>query len=86
MATQFAPQIDRVRQPVKLREMHNHHFDSTVWNDFAYRDDDIVIATYGKSGTTWTQQIVAQLLFAANPEVNISELSPWLDLRVPPPR
>jgi aryl sulfotransferase len=84
MATQFAPQRDRVRQPVKLREMHNHHFDSTVWNDFAYRDDDIVIATYGKAGTTWTQQIVAQLLFAASPGVNISELSPWLDLRVPP--
>jgi len=49
--------------PRKTREMHNHHFDSTVWNDFAFRDDDIVIATYGKSGTTWMQQIVGQLIF-----------------------
>ena len=49
--------------PVKTRELHNHHFDSTIWNDFAFRDDDIVIATYAKSGTTWTQQIVGQLIF-----------------------
>jgi aryl sulfotransferase len=32
--------------------------DSTIWNQFRFRDDDIVIATYGKSGTTWLQQIV----------------------------
>ena len=44
--------------PVKTREIHNHHLNSTVWNDFKFRDDDIVIATYGKSGTTWMQQIV----------------------------
>ena len=49
--------IDRSR-PRKTRELHNHHFDSTIWNDFAFRSDDIVIGTYGKSGTTWTQQIV----------------------------
>jgi aryl sulfotransferase len=70
--------------PVKTREMHNHHFDSTIWNDFAFRDDDIVIATYAKSGTTWTQQIVAQLLFDGAEEVAVAEISPWLDLRVPP--
>ncbi len=49
--------------PVKSREFQNHHFDSTIWNDFEFRDDDIIIATYAKSGTTWLQQIVAQLLF-----------------------
>ena len=32
--------------PVKKRELHNHHFDSTVWNDLQFRDDDIVVATY----------------------------------------
>ena len=78
MATTIAP------APQKTRELHNHHFDSTIWNDFRFRDDDIVIATYGKSGTTWTQQIVGQLLFGGDPTINVSELSPWLDLRVPP--
>jgi len=70
--------------PAKTRELHNHHFDSTVWNDFQFREDDIVIATYGKSGTTWTQQIVAQLLFNGSADTEVANLSPWLDLRVPP--
>src|SRR4051812_38339351 len=48
--------------PRKTRELQNHHMDSTVWNDFQFRDDDVIVATYGKSGTTWTQQIVGQIL------------------------
>jgi aryl sulfotransferase len=70
--------------PVKTREMHNHHMDSTIWDVFDHRDDDIIIATYAKSGTTWAQQIVAQLLFNGHNETPVSEMSPWLDLRVPP--
>jgi aryl sulfotransferase len=70
--------------PRKTRDLHNHHFDSTIWNDLAFRDDDVVIATYAKSGTTWTQQIVAQMLFGGDPTLSVAELSPWLDLRVPP--
>lgn len=70
--------------PQKTRELRNHHFDSTVWNDFAFRDDDIVIATYAKSGTTWLQQIVGQLVFNGATDVPVAELSPWVDLRVPP--
>ncbi|MCI0432012.1 MAG: sulfotransferase domain-containing protein [Rhodospirillales bacterium] len=70
--------------PQKTREMHSHHFDSTIWHDLAFRDDDIVIATCGKSGTTWTQQIVGQLLFNGAPDVPVAQVSPWLDLRVPP--
>jgi aryl sulfotransferase len=70
--------------PQKTREFHNHHFDSTIWNDFRFRDDDIVVATYAKSGTTWMQQILAQMLFGPDPDLEVAELSPWLDLRVPP--
>jgi aryl sulfotransferase len=70
--------------PRKTRELHNHHFDSTIWNDFKFRDDDIVIATYAKSGTTWVQQIVSQLMFNGEEGLEVAEMSPWLDLRVPP--
>jgi len=70
--------------PVKTRELHNHHFDSTIWNDFVFRPDDVVIATYAKSGTTWMQQIVGQLMFGPDPALAVAEMSPWLDLRVPP--
>jgi aryl sulfotransferase len=70
--------------PVKLRDLHNHHFDSTVWDGFAFRPDDIVIGTYAKSGTTWVQQIVGQLVFGGAPDVPVAEISPWVDLRVPP--
>jgi aryl sulfotransferase len=72
--------------PRKTRELHNHHFDSTIWNDFVFRDDDIVVATYAKSGTTWTQQIIGQLIFEGDASVPVAEMSPWLDLRVPAKR
>ena len=71
--------------PLKTREMHNHHMNSAAWNGFKFRDDDIVVATYAKSGTTWMQQIVAQLIFAGAEGVNVGHLSPWVDLRVLPP-
>jgi aryl sulfotransferase len=75
---------DTTLWPKKTRELRNHHFDSTIWNDFRFRDDDIIIATYAKSGTTWVQQIVAQMLLGPDPGLEVAEMSPWLDLRVPP--
>ena len=75
---------ETMKWPEKTRELHNHHFDSTIWNDLKFRDDDIVIATYAKAGTTWMQQIVAQLLFDGDPDIAVAEMSPWVDLRVPP--
>ena len=75
---------DNIQWPQKTRDMHNHHFDSTGWNDFPFRDDDIVISTYAKSGTTWMQQIIAQMLFGGDPGLEVAEMSPWIDLRVPP--
>jgi aryl sulfotransferase len=75
---------DAIQWPEKTREMHNHHFDSTFWDDFEFRDDDIVIATYAKSGTTWVQQIVSQLIFDGAEGLEVAHMSPWIDLRIPP--
>jgi aryl sulfotransferase len=70
--------------PRKTREMKTAFFDSTIWNDFHYRNDDIIIVSYAKSGTTWVQQIVGQLLFNGASDLDIATLSPWLDHRLPP--
>ncbi len=75
---------ETVSWPKKTREFVHNHFDSSIWNDFAFRDDDIIIATYAKSGTTWLQQIVAQLIFNGKTGLNVAEMSPWIDFRLPP--
>lgn len=70
--------------PHKTRDFANHHMDSTYWDGFAFRDDDVIVSTYAKSGTTWAQQIVAQLIFAGDPDVSVAEISPWWDMRIVP--
>lgn len=77
--------MQQIAWPQKKREMFSHHFNSTIWNDFTFRNDDIIIATYAKSGTTWLQQIISQLIFNGQAGLDVSDMSPWLDLRVPPP-
>ena len=71
--------------PVKSRDIRNRHMDSRVWDRFAFRDGDVVVASYAKSGTTWVQQIVGQLIHDAAEAVPIRDLSPWLDYRLTPP-
>ena len=70
--------------PLKTRELQNHHMDSTIWNEFEFRNDDIIIGTYAKAGTTWTQQIVGQLIYEGDPDLQTETLTPWLDVRVMP--
>ena len=75
---------DDISWPEKTREMQNNHMDSTFWNEFAFRDDDIIISTWAKAGTTWVQQILSQLIFNAEEGLPVADMSPWIDLRVPP--
>lgn len=70
--------------PQEKREIHNHHMDTTIWKDFTYRDDDVIIASYPKAGTTWVQQIIGQLLFDGEEGLEIWKMSPWLDIRIVP--
>lgn len=71
-------------QPQKIRELEHALLNSNIWNHFKFRDGDIIIATYPKSGTTWMQQIVAQLLFQGQEDLDIANLSPWVELQVIP--
>ena len=32
----------------KTGELKHQYFDSALWNDFPFRDDDIVVGTYAK--------------------------------------
>ena len=75
---------DNIAWPEKTGELYHNHFDSTLWNDFPFRDDDIIISTYAKSGTTWVQQILAQLIFNGATDLTVAEMSPWVDFRLPP--
>lgn len=73
-----------IQRPEKNREMQNHHMDSSIWSDLKFRDDDIVVATYGKTGTTWTQQMIVQMLLGPDANLEPAKLSPWLDMRLLP--
>ncbi|MHB1946557.1 MAG: sulfotransferase domain-containing protein [Gammaproteobacteria bacterium] len=70
--------------PRKTRELQNFLMDSTRWNNFQFRDDDIVIATWSKSGTTWVQQIISQLIFKGDGSIFGQTLSPWIEFQLMP--
>ena len=68
--------------PERTREYRNHHLDSTRWDQFVPRDDDIFVTTAYKAGTTWTQRILAALILGPKPlPARLSEISPWVDAR-----
>ena len=73
-----------MNQPQLLHTYQNHTLDSTRWDTFQPRDDDIIIATPYKSGTTWMQEIVLHLVFIGSEIPYREEVSPWLDARFRP--
>lgn len=57
--------------------------DSARWEGFEFRDGDIVISTPPKSGTTWTQMMVALLVFGSSDFPRpLSEISLWVDMQL----
>lgn len=62
------------------RIVRTWHMDSRLWDAYRPRLGDVVIATYPKCGTTWTQRIVSLLIFQS-PEPKPMALSPWIDER-----
>jgi aryl sulfotransferase len=69
-------------EPQRTHEYRNHHLDSTRWDGFVPRDDDIFVTTAYKAGTTWTQRILAALVFGPGAlPAPMGEISPWIDAR-----
>lgn len=54
-----------ITYPGKTRELRTAVLDSRRWNAIRLRESDIVVATWAKSGTTWTVQIVRQIVGGA---------------------
>ena len=60
--------------------VQNAVMDSTRWDHFAHRPGDIFVCTPPKCGTTWTQAIVASLLWPAGDVPGpVMDLAPWWD-------
>ena len=70
---------------IGLRRYRTGLTDSTWWDAVVLREDDIVISTPSKCGTTWLQMLCALLVFQG-PDLPrpLTELSPWVDMRLRP--
>ncbi len=68
-----------------MRHYENAVMDTARWADFKPRPDDIFVCTPAKCGTTWTQMIVASLLW---PDGDLPGpmmmLSPWIEAKFIP--
>ncbi|MDA1192653.1 MAG: sulfotransferase domain-containing protein, partial [Candidatus Poribacteria bacterium] len=74
--------------PQVIHTYKNWLMDSARWDAFTPRDDDIVIATPYKSGTTWMQLIVGSLVFRDRSVHDVFaevdspyRITPWLDMK-----
>lgn len=73
------------KKPEVRHSYEHHHLAASRWNDFEVRDNDVVISTSYKAGTTWMQTIVRNIVFhEEGAPAAVNDLSPWLDMRVLP--
>lgn len=71
--------------PAKSRVYNEFLMESTRWDNFEHRENDIIISTPAKCGTTWTQMICALLIFQKTDfEKPLTEYSPWMDVLLAP--
>ena len=61
------------------RNYHTMIMNSARWDDYRPRNGDVIVATYPKCGTTWTQRIVSLLIHQSPAPRDIMGEAPWLD-------
>lgn len=73
-----------IRWPTEVKAYQTIECDSRVWQELELREDDVVVGSYHKAGTTVTQQIVSQLIFNGAENIAVWQISPWLEFRLAP--
>lgn len=72
------------RMPNEVTVVQNCLLDSTRWKRIPARTGDIVLSTWAKTGTTWVQQILSQLILGDRQPLPLSHVSPWVENRYVP--
>lgn len=69
-----------------MREYKNAVMDNSRWEGFEPRPGDIFVCTPSKCGTTWTQMIVANLLWPDGefPGPIVNGICPWIEAKFMP--
>jgi aryl sulfotransferase len=68
-----------------MREYQSALSDNRRWAGFSPRPDDIFVCTPAKCGTTWTQTIIANLLWPSGDLPGpVMVLSPWIEAKFIP--
>jgi aryl sulfotransferase len=75
----------QIAWPDQTRHIREGLVDSTRWKDVSFRDDDILVDTFAKSGTNWVKQIVAQLIHNGAEDRLGMTMGPYLEMTWIPP-
>ena len=82
MTNSFVPPGDSTAERPRWNRIYRHRLlDGKRWRAYCPRDDDIIVCSSHKAGTTWLQSICALLVFQSREfPARLAVLSPWLEI------